>query len=358
VLSERDLFSLQRVGLVNLSRSIPRATSVASLAALGRDVHRLIDQMLVQGATVEQVTDIITLLNDHLTRRAIELALLEYGEPDVAFSWLAFGSEGRREQTLKTDQDNGILFRVPEGRTAESVRRQLLPLARRINETLDAIGFPLCKGEVMASNPAWCLSDEEWQDRFAEWIQKGDGKMLLNATIFFDFRTLWGDDAPVEALRSWLLQHARGNRMFLRRMVENALDNRPPLGVIRDFVVEQGGDNPATIDLKLHGVTPFIDTARIFALAAGVAHTNSRDRLCQSGSQWNMSREALDAWVDAFHFIQFLRLRQQHEQERSGKPLSNHIDPYALNDLERRILRESFRQARKLQNRLEQYFQF
>lgn len=358
VVSERDLFSLQRVGLVNLSRAINHANSIEVLAKLGASVQRLVDQMLAQGASVMQITEIITTLNDNITQRAIAMVLSETGKPAVDFTWLAFGSEGRREQTLKTDQDNGILFDVPEGRTEKSIRAELLPIAQRINEALAQCGFPLCRGKVMASNPEWCLSKDEWQNKFADWIHRGDMPELLNATIFFDFRAIYGPAGPVLELQQWLLNRVRGQRMFLRRMSENALANQPPLGVVRDFVVASGGDHPHTIDLKINGITPFVDAARIFSLTAGIPATNTVERLRNAGSQWKLDAAEVEAWIGAFHFIQLLRLRLQHEQGRRGEELSNHIDPYKLNELEQRILKESFRQARKLQGLLEQYYKF
>jgi signal-transduction protein with cAMP-binding, CBS, and nucleotidyltransferase domain len=98
----------------------------------------------------------------------------------------ALGSEGRQEQTLASDQDNGLIF-AGSG-DAVAVREQLLPMALRINEALDACGFPLCTGQVMASNPQWCLDLHEWRQRFAGWIIEGDPQALLNASIFFDLR--------------------------------------------------------------------------------------------------------------------------------------------------------------------------
>jgi len=358
IVSERDLFSLQRVGLVNLSRAINHADSIQALARLGGSVHRLVDQMLAQGASVDQITEIITTLNDNITQRAIAMVLAETGKPAVEFTWLSFGSEGRREQTLKTDQDNGILFEVPEGRSADTVRAELLPIAARINAALAQCGFPLCRGEVMARNPAWCLSLAEWKAKFADWIHRGDTPVLLNASIFFDFRPLYGPDGPVLELQQWLLEKVRTQRMFLRHMTENALANEPPLGIVRDFVVASGGEHPHTIDLKVNGITPFVDAARVFALTAGIPATNTVERLRGAAAQWQIDATEVEAWVGAFLFIQLLRLRQQHEQGRRGEELSNHVDPYALNDLEQRILKESFRQARKLQGLLEQYYKF
>jgi CBS domain-containing protein len=355
VVSEKDLFTLQRVGLRQISAAIRGAQSLEQLKQSARDIRQLAHNMLAQGVAAEQLTQFISTLNDLLTCRVIELECQSSGEPWCeSFCWIALGSEGRLEQTLNTDQDNGIIFDVPEGGSADEIRARLLPLAKRINEALDACGFPLCKGEVMASNPKWCLSLEEWKETFAEWIHRGDRPVLLNATIFFDFRPLWGRQGLAQELRSWLNGRIRDERLFLRFMTENALGNRPPLGVVRDFVVGEAH----TLDLKLNGITPFVDAARIFALAAGVEETSTIRRLRAAATTWRIDPAEAEAWVEAFLYIQMLRLRLQHGQEAQSAPLSNRVDPDALNPLDRRILKEAFRQARKLQSVLGSYFQF
>jgi CBS domain-containing protein len=152
-------------------------------------------------------------------------------------------------------------------------------------------------------------------------------------------------------LRGWLARVASDNSRFLHMMAENALHNRPPLGVVRDFVV--GKENK--IDLKLNGITPFVDAARIFSLAAGVTDTNTIQRLRLSAEKMRMDSAEIDAWIDALLFIQVLRMRRHDEAGAQGvedQVLDNLIDPEKLNELDRRILKEAFRQARKLQARL------
>jgi CBS domain-containing protein len=235
--------------------------------------------------------------------------------------------------------------------TADQVREQLLPIARRINETLDQCGFPLCKGDIMASNPKWCMSLEEWKRAFSSWISGGSPEALLHASIFFDFRALYGEHKLAENLRGWLERVASDNSRFLHMMAENALRNRPPLGMVRDFVV--GKENK--IDLKLNGITPFVDAARIFSLAAGASQTNTIQRLRASAVKLRIDPFELEAWIDALLFIQVLRLRHHDEISAQGagdNELDNLIDPEQLNELDRRILKEAFRQARKLQARL------
>jgi CBS domain-containing protein len=352
VISEKDLFSLQRVGVTQISASIRGAANLDTLVKAAEDIRQLGHNMMAQGVAAEQLTQILSTLNDILTQRIIELECSATKDCRHAFCWLAFGSEGRLEQTLSTDQDNGIIFTVPEGETADQARACLLPLAERINRALDACGFPLCKGEIMAMNPKWCLSLDEWKATFARWIDSGDPESLLNASIFFDFRPLLGQEKLAEELQSWLLAKTTTTPRFLHQMAANALRNRPPLGLVRDFVVDGEGDQANTLDLKLNGTTPFVDAARVLSLATGVAATGTAARLRGAGPKLNIPESEIEAWLSSFFFIQMLRLDGQHEEMQAGKPMDNRIDPDKLNDLDRRILKESFRQARKVQARL------
>lgn len=355
LVSEKDLFALQRVGLRQIGSTIRHAQTLEVLQQGAADIRRMAHSMMAQGVAPEQLTQFISTFNDLLTARVVELECRASGLLGSALHdglcWMALGSEGRFEQTLNTDQDNAIIFTVPPGMTAQQVREKLLPLARRINETLALCGFPLCKGEIMASNPKWCLSLEEWKHTFNAWISGGSPESLLNASIFFDFRPLYGAAQLAEDLRGWLARVACDNSRFLHMMAENALRNRPPLGVVRDFVL--GKENK--LDLKLNGITPFVDAARIFGLASGATHTNSIQRLRASAQKMNLHESEIEAWINALLFIQVLRLRHHDEESESGlsdDALDNRIDPEKLNELDRRILKEAFRQARKLQARL------
>ncbi len=352
VVSERDLFSLQRVDLVHLARTIRHAGRVETLAALREDIRQLVDRMLAHGASASQITHIVTLLNDHTVCRVIELTIEDLGDPGVAFTWLCFGSEGRREQTLHTDQDNGILFEAADGAEAAAIRGRLLPLAMEINQRLARCGFSLCKGDIMAGNPQLCLSRQEWSRRFAGFVRDASPENLLASTIYFDLRTVWGDASGCEKLRDELLGQIADNRLFQRLMAENALRQRPPVGRFRDFVVARRGAEKDTLDLKSQGLTPFVDGARLLALANGIKACNTQQRLREL-----IDRAIIDpldgaAYEEAYHFIQQTRLQQHQLQARQAQPYSNRLDPDSLNHLDRRILRESFRQAQRLQSSL------
>jgi len=351
VVSEGDLFALRRVGMTGVSESIRSARSLVQVTAAARDVRTLTQALLAQGVAAEQLTRIVSTLNDLVAARVLELDCAAAGVGPDDFCWLAFGSEGRHEQTLATDQDNGIVFEDRNDDVATS-RKLLLSLARRVNEALAQCGYPLCKGEIMASNPRWCLTLSEWKAAFGQWMREPDGDALLNAAIFFDFRPLWGRADLAGELREWLTHTAAGHAVFLRLMAENALRNSPPLGVIRDFALAAHDGAADSIDIKLNGVTPFVDAARVLALAAGVSHTSTAGRLRAVAVERKLHAAENDAWIDAFQFVQTVRLQHQHAQVRAGRAPDNYVQPDRLNELDRRILREALRQSRKLQQRL------
>ena len=359
VVSERDLFTLQQIGLRAIGSNIRQATTIDEVVQVSGDIRQLAQGMVDQGIGAEQITRFISTLNDMLTARIIDIEFEHVASDGVQWCWMAMGSEGRFEQTLYTDQDNGIIFSHPEGTTAEDTRQRFLPVAQRINQHLARCGFSLCKGGIMAGNPQWCLSLEEWKNRFATWIHRGSAPELLNATIFFDFRALHGAEHLVEELRGSLDGLVRVNRLFLKKMAENALGNRPPLGFFRDFTVQSAdGDEPPSIDLKVNGVAIFVDAARIFGLSAQVHETSTVHRFAKSAGKLGLAPARIEGWTDALHHIQQLRLRQHRKQLLLNVPSSNRINPYSLNHLDRRFLKEALKQARDVQGFLEKYYRF
>ncbi|WP_298596049.1 DUF294 nucleotidyltransferase-like domain-containing protein [Zoogloea sp.] len=350
VVSRDDLYAVRRPAADDLIGRIQAARDEAGLIDAARQVGERAAALVDGGEQAGRMGEWIALLNDLLVQAAIDLAEAEFDLPLVPWCWLAFGSEGRLEQTLHTDQDNGLIFMAAGEAEADSLRARFLPFARRVNGLLDACGFPLCQGGIMAGNPRWCLSLDEWRYCFADWMRSANADDLLNATIFFDFRALAGDAALADALRGWLLGAAADNALFLRFMTENALRSGPPLGRIRDFVVDR---QSGRLDLKRDGTRPFVDAARIYALELGLAATATVDRLRAAGDLLRWSGREIDALSDAFEFILQLRLRQQRVP---GAP-ANQVAPDELNDLERAFLKESLRQARRLQDRLRSRYQ-
>ena len=354
VISERDLFGMQRTSLRRIVERVNTAAAVPQLAEAAADVRALGAALLAQGVAAEQLTQMTSALNDSITQRVIELSEPRHGL-EGAWCWLALGSEGRLEQTLATDQDNALIFTVAGG-GPEAARARFLAFAAEVNLALDACGFPLCKGEIMARNPKWCLTLEEWRALFGGWMRVPQPGALLNACIFFDFRALAGEARLAGELRAQVLRAAAApeHAAFRYCMAQNALLVRPPLGLLREFATEEGGEFPGTLNLKTYGARPLVDGARLLALAGALPATSTAARLRAAAAAGLLPQAEADALLDAFHFIQSLRLRRQYVESGVPPGAENRIDPEQLNAIDRRILKAAFRQANVLQERLKQ----
>ncbi|MDI1268226.1 MAG: DUF294 nucleotidyltransferase-like domain-containing protein [Polaromonas sp.] len=345
VVSERDLFAMQRLSLKQVSTSIRSAADVEMLKIVAQDIRRFAHSLLGQGVHARQLTALISHLNDVLTLRLLEIKAGEHGIDLSRLCWLALGSEGRSEQTIATDQDNALI--LPDD-TTPAQREAALRFARDVNVALDACGYPLCRGGIMAGEPACCLTLHQWRERFARWIEHGAPEDLLNASIYFDFRPLAGDARLADSLRQEVSESARRAPRFIKQLATNALMHSPPLNWTGSIAVDDGG----MIDLKLQGAAIFVDVARIYSLSRGVTATNTRERLDAVGTLLGLAPSEYQAWVSGFEFLQTLRLRVQLEGTASPQQ-PNHLKVDRLNDIDRRILRESFRVARSLQQRLQ-----
>ncbi len=349
LVSERDLFAMQRLSLHHVSTSIRAARDVKALAAAAHEIRRFARHLLGQGVAARQLTQLISHLNDSVAENLVQMLARDAGLDVVQACWLAFGSEGRSEQTISTDQDNGLVFTSDE---PDNDRPRWLAFAQRVNDALDQCGYPLCKGQVMASNPECCLTPAEWQARFAHWMERGEPQDLLKACIYFDLRPLVGNAALTGPLRELIVQKAAGLPRFIKQLADNALRNRPPLswlGAIETHEVT----GRACVDLKFHGTAIFVDAARLYALVHGVAATNTRERFEALGPLLRVQPHESQAWVAAFEFLQMQRLQAQMAQPDAAPEHANLIELASLNDIDRRMLKESFRVARRLQQQME-----
>jgi len=344
IVSERDLFALQRHTLTGVSGEIGRAASVAQLAVCAADARQLARNLIAQGVEALTMTRFVSQLNDQITRRLLDLIADKHGLSAADGCWLALGSEGRHEQTISTDQDNALIL------GPHCDKERALTAAREVNEALALCGFPLCKGNIMAGNPALALTVDEWRAQFTTWIERGDPQSLLQANIFFDMRPLWGDATLATAVQQDVLARAAANERFLKQLAHNALAVEPPLNWLGNLSATADVNGEQVIDLKRFGVRPFVDAARVLALAHAVPATNTVERLQTLTTKGNLNAREVTEWNDAFSFVQGLRMRAQERNRLVDAP--NAVVVSQLSPMDARILKECFRQARKLQQRL------
>lgn len=352
LLSQSDLYGLRTGNADSLVEQIAAARDLEAMTLAADAVRRRGAALFDSGMSVERLTEWMSGLNDLVGMRVIELIEDEFDLPPVPWCWILFGSEGRLEQTFATDQDNGLVFLPPKTAATESMRQDFLPFCEAVNKALHHCGFELCRGNIMAGNPDWCLSEAEWRERFDAWLRTPEPEAVLNGTIFFDFRPLYGRFVLVDRLRDWLLPRPAQHPRFLRALAEQALSCPPPLGWGGRFVYQRDRDHPHTIDLKRNGARPFVDAARLWSLAHGVWATNTAERLQEVAPALNRAPAETAAAVEAFHLVQRFRVRQQLDAQHPDR--THLIDPRELNELHRLMLKEAFKQAAKLQLRIKQ----
>ncbi len=331
-----------------LLADIDRLEDLAQAPEMSRQMSAFLREVAGLGLSGVATSRLISAFSDRLTARVVALTARRHRLPALDWCWLAMGSEGRHEQGFVTDQDNGLIFSATSDQEADALRPIFLPFAQEVNRRLADCGFTLCTGDIMAGNPAWCLSLEEWRERFIGWVRRPEPEALLNATIFFDLRPIFGAAHLGEELRRLLLALTSDTPAFLHLMAANALQASPPLNFLGDVV--EAGDH--TVDLKTFGSRIFVDAARIFALAHAVPEVNSAERLRVAGPLAGVQAPELAAVDAAFSHILRLRLDRQLAVCAAGEGDSNKIALSSLHEMDRVILRETLKQARRVQQRL------
>lgn len=362
IISDHDIKLATGSSPVGVVEDIEKSQSLDELLETRKKIDNVRQMVLRQSGSIRKAVELITELNDRVTLKFLRLTEQEMqdegrGKPPVRYSWMALGSEGRREQTLRTDQDNALVFEAVPAQDKAAVQKWFLTFSQRVVNGLARYGFPLCPGEIMASNPQWCLTEQEWQRTFLNWVNDPTPATLRMASIFFDFRELYAATPFLAELRALLQTAIQKKPLFLRFLAKNSLYTRPPLSLLRRFVVEKSGEHKNKLNLKLRGLTPVVDAARVIALDLDIRPTNTLDRLQEIHARKFIDHEFYADLREAYGFISYLRISQHLKAKSSGREPDNFVAPDALNSLQRKMLKESFRVIHKLQELLEFHYQ-
>jgi len=354
VVTTTDLIRQQVEHPVYLVGEVWKQEDVDGLARVSRDIPEMVRQMVENGARAGDATRVVTAVTDAITSRLLEIATDRLGPAPVPYVWLALGSQARHEQTAHSDQDNALLL---SDEADEEHDPYFLDLATFVCDGLDACGYEYCPGEVMATTDRWRQPLSSWRDTFRNWIEEPHPKSLMHATIFFDLRAVRGDMRLADKLQDFILDRTAKNTIFLASLAATALENKPPLGFFRRFVLEEHGGQKNTLDLKLNGIVPIIDLARIYALGHGVRAVNTRERFSQLVEASSMNAGDAADLRDALDFIATVRLKHQAGQIRKGEPPDNFVSPDTLSGFDKRHLKDAFRIVSRMQKALAQRYQ-
>lgn len=341
ILSTSDLLRHQGTHAIHLVRDAMAAPDVEAIARVGSRLTDLEAQLVAIGAEAEPLGEAMVTVTDAMTRRLTELAEMELGPAPIAWAWAALGSQGRREQTAFTDQDNALILddAFEPGRHGDWFAR----FAGFVTDGLAAAGLTPCPGGTMATTADWRQPVAGWQAQFGDWIDQPEPHSVMLATNFFDMRVVAGRESLLDAVWTTVRPAAQENTIFQRRLANNALAVRMPLGFFRRLVVVDDEQHDERLDLKRYGLMPIADLARLHAVGLGLPELHTVRRLQAAVRAGGLSEQAAAGLADAWRLFYVLRARHQARQARGGEPLDNRLDPDQLSGLERDHLRDAFR---------------
>lgn len=356
MLSSGDLELLESRSPMRVRVAVDRARDVPGVAAALEDLPAGVEALLAGGTPPRETARLVATLTDRVHERLLRLVVAELddevGPAPVDLGWVAFGSQARREQTLHTDQDTGLL--LPEGLdagTLEAARAYADRLAARMVAALEECGYPRCPGGVMATEADWCGTVEQWRLRVGRLLRRPSERHLVDSTILFDLRTVWGP-LDARALLAPAIGRAADEASFLGHLARAAARHRPPLGFLGRFAVERGGEHTGRFDVKAGAMLPITDLARLATLARGGVEVGTHERLVAAAETGAMSRDLASTLREGYELATGLRLRLHLRQHREGLPRDNFIVPAELDPHERSGLRQAFRGVRTAQEHL------
>ncbi|NQD95342.1 CBS domain-containing protein, partial [Pseudomonas sp. CrR25] len=340
VINLSDIIKYESQSSLYLVNTIFNRKSVAELQALLPDLRATFLRMVNEEANAHMIGSAMSGIGRSYTQRLLELAEEELGPPPVPYCFMALGSMARDEQLIVTDQDNALVL---DNRFDPRVHDEyFLKLATFVSDGLAACGFSYCKGGIMATTAKWRQPLRVWKGYFNQWIEQPNPETLLNACIFFDLDSVYGEAGLVESLKELLAEKASRNPLFLASLARNALNRTPPLGFFRTFVMEQDGQQNNIINLKGRGTAPLTDLIRVHALACGSKAQNSLERLDAIGETKLLTQEAISQLRQALGFLSIVRIRHQAMDLQEGREPDNYIEPENISASDRHDLKTAF----------------
>lgn len=350
VLSEHDIVVLHGNNPSVLVKELKRSKNINTLKYIRNKTSNLLKSYIEQHIPITFISKIISEINDVITSKAIEFSIEEMkSEPPVKFSWLALGSQGRKEQLLITDQDNAIVFEDVLEENYKTTKDYFIKLAKKITEKLNFVGYEYCPAEMMASNPKWCLSLNEWKNQFNTWITKPTEDAVMLCTIFFDYSVIYGDKNLVHKMSESIFKSIESYEIFLNFLGRNALRNPPPLGFFRQFLVENNGEHKDQFDIKSRALMPLVDAARLIALSHNLKDNNNTiTRFEEIANAEPQNKDLYLNCADSFKILLHFRTKQGIENNSSGR----YVNLNKLSKSEKLKLKGCFKPIKDIQDLL------
>lgn len=342
-LSRNRLLSEQGQSPLVFIQSVKLAETLDELREKWNNVPEIIHQLLGRGVNAEIANQVITTVADSIAVKVIEQVIKDMGEPPAKFVFMVTGSEGRKEQTLMTDQDNAIIYEDKANEQRELVREYFLKFASQVSDHLNTIGFSYCTGGYMASNPEWTHSLSHWKNNYKRWIEESIPENAIKFSTFFDCRRLYGDQSIIDQLKDFLtIELQKPNDRFFAFIAKNALQYEPPLTFFKTIKTQTIGSSEV-FNIK-KAMTPIVDLVRVYALKNRIYEENTGGRLKALLTLGIFTQEQYDELHQSYYYLMSIRLKNQANQIRIAKRSpDNYIPMDSLTKIEKATLKEIFK---------------
>ena len=347
VLEALDLFSFLSNHSHLISMQIEQAEDIPALSRAASQITRMITLMQRSGMRVTLIARLVQQLNAQLFERAWQMI----APPGLIGNSCLFvmGSEGRGEQLLKTDQDNGLILR--DGYQAPG---DLAEICERFSRTLADFGYPECPGRIMVSNPDWRAPLAEFSRQTREWLILPDPDSLMKLAIFMDAHPVCGDANLLEQVRQGVLALAPDNEAVIGRFA----------AAITAFGESHGwwnklfslGEPAAGMDIKREGIFPLVHGVRSLALARHLSETGTAARISALVADGTLDARMGSELTECLSFFMNLKLKAGLAELDTDRPVTGRIDQEKLSSLERDLLKDTLAAVKRFKVMLRQRF--
>lgn len=349
IITDSDILRVQNRSPQQLVREIEEATTQEELKGLHQRVEGLVRHLIGTGVHIRDLVRLIAHLNDRIVVRLIELLRTErFAGLTAKFAFVVLGSEGRREQTLTTDQDNALVY--ADGLTGAEVQ-QLEEFSTLLIDSLITIGVPSCPGGIMAKNGEWRHSLNQWRTVLDQWFGIPTPENIMKVSMFSDLRILHGDPTLEMELKTHVAGRLRDNELYLGHMTANLLHFAVPLGWFGRIRSEKG-EHAGKVDLKKAGIFAITEGTKILSLGNGVQETGTAERIKRLIALGVLSQKEADDLIAGYYSLVYYRLRSQVDASSAGRQPDNRIMLSELNRMEQGRLRNALEVVRSFQESL------
>ncbi|SMP86750.1 CBS domain-containing protein [Epsilonproteobacteria bacterium SCGC AD-308-E02] len=335
VLEQLDLLSYFANHSHLVAVQIDKAMSVEDLKNIQSDLKNLLITLNSKGVKVRYITKLVSTLNIKIYKKVFDMCVDESLRDKCVL--IVMGSEGREEQSVKTDQDNALI--VKDGVDVELFREPMM----KLNHYLLELGFPICSGNVMVSNEFWRRDVSGYKALIDSWVTNLSEESLQNLSIFLDAKCVAGDCMLLEELTQYLQSTFHNRDDVLAHIAKAVLNFETPLSLFSSFVLEKSHDNK--LDLKKGGIFALVHGVRILSLQYEINETNTIQRIKALNNKGVIDKNFATELMESFDTLSSIRLKAMLEAKDLNE--INYINPKKLQKIQMDLLKDSFKVINK-----------